>query len=62
MSGSSRYDKEHLVTEIPVRNSPSERGRAVRHVASMARDAKDAAELLAMLGLDATEGAQERAA
>lgn len=41
---------------------PSDRVKATRYVAGAAVDASDAVRLLAMLGLDASEGREETAA
>jgi len=41
--------------------SPGERCRAVRQLATLARDAQDAAHLLAVLGLRAEEGKETAA-
>jgi hypothetical protein len=37
-------------------NPPEQRRRAARHIAGRARDARECAELLAMLGLTADDG------
>lgn len=61
MTGTYWYDKETL-TQSPTRPLSDQarhratRHRATRHVASMAKDAEDAAQLLDMLGLDPAEG------
>lgn len=53
----AQNDTNHVITmQRPVELSPGVRGRAARFVASNALDRQDCAELLEMLGLDATEG------
>lgn len=55
----SEYDNASIrVPARPsvMRNSDGERASAVRAVCSMATDAREAAEVLAMLGLDPAEG------
>lgn len=50
-----QLDKRRLAASVSRHNTPAERHRAVRHVASNAHDTNDCAQLLAMLGLSATD-------
>jgi hypothetical protein len=55
------FDEEATLRYTPLPRTPGEqRHRAGRYVAASARDAADAALLLAVLGLDATEALSPR--
>lgn len=57
-SGTGWFDRDTLTQERPQELTAAQRYRAARYVASSAEDASDAAQLLEMLGLDASEGKQ----
>jgi len=50
------YDADNLRPALSTRNTPLQRQRAVRFIASHADSAEDCAKLLDMLGLHASEG------
>jgi hypothetical protein len=52
----TQRDTKNYQLGIPRDNSPAERHRAVRFLASRANDAEDLGQLLEMLGLQAEEG------